>query len=184
MSAYASGWFPMAVEGGEIRWFSPDPRGIIPLDTFHDLAPAGSHLALGPLRDRHRPRLRGGDDGLRRDRARPRRSRHLDHRGDRRQLRRAPSPGPARIRSRPGGTGSWSAASTASRSAGRSSASRCSTARPTPRRSRWSRWSSDCARVASRCSTRSGSTAAPRAVRRDRDPAPRDTCAGWSGRCG
>jgi len=34
VSAYASGWFPMAVEGGEIRWFSPDPRGIIPLDTF------------------------------------------------------------------------------------------------------------------------------------------------------
>jgi leucyl/phenylalanyl-tRNA--protein transferase len=25
----------MAVDGGEIRWFSPDPRGIIPLDTFH-----------------------------------------------------------------------------------------------------------------------------------------------------
>ena len=24
----------MAVEGGEIRWFSPDPRGIIPLDSF------------------------------------------------------------------------------------------------------------------------------------------------------
>jgi leucyl/phenylalanyl-tRNA---protein transferase len=35
VSAYASGWFPMAVEGGDIRWFSPDPRGIIPLDTFH-----------------------------------------------------------------------------------------------------------------------------------------------------
>lgn len=35
ISAYASGWFPMAVEGGEIRWFSPDPRGIIPLDAFH-----------------------------------------------------------------------------------------------------------------------------------------------------
>ena len=35
LSAYASGWFPMAVEGGEIRWFSPDPRGIIPLDAFH-----------------------------------------------------------------------------------------------------------------------------------------------------
>jgi len=34
VSAYANGWFPMAVEGGEIRWFSPDPRGIIPLDTF------------------------------------------------------------------------------------------------------------------------------------------------------
>lgn len=35
ISAYASGWFPMAVDGGEIRWFSPDPRGIIPLDGFH-----------------------------------------------------------------------------------------------------------------------------------------------------
>ena len=34
VSAYASGWFPMAVEHGEIRWFSPDPRGIIPLETF------------------------------------------------------------------------------------------------------------------------------------------------------
>ena len=35
VSAYASGWFPMAVGPGDIRWFSPDPRGIIPLETFH-----------------------------------------------------------------------------------------------------------------------------------------------------
>lgn len=35
LSAYANGWFPMAMEAGEIRWFSPDPRGIVPLDTFH-----------------------------------------------------------------------------------------------------------------------------------------------------
>jgi leucyl/phenylalanyl-tRNA--protein transferase len=35
VSAYSSGWFPMAVAPGEIRWYSPDPRGIIPLDTFH-----------------------------------------------------------------------------------------------------------------------------------------------------
>jgi leucyl/phenylalanyl-tRNA--protein transferase len=35
VSAYASGWFPMAVEPGDIQWFSPDPRGIIPLDAFH-----------------------------------------------------------------------------------------------------------------------------------------------------
>ena len=35
LSAYTSGWFPMAVEPGEIRWYSPDPRGIIPLDAFH-----------------------------------------------------------------------------------------------------------------------------------------------------
>jgi leucyl/phenylalanyl-tRNA---protein transferase len=35
VSAYASGWFPMAVDVGDIRWYSPDPRGIIPLDRFH-----------------------------------------------------------------------------------------------------------------------------------------------------
>ena len=35
VSAYASGWFPMAVDEGDIRWYSPDPRGVIPLDTFH-----------------------------------------------------------------------------------------------------------------------------------------------------
>jgi leucyl/phenylalanyl-tRNA---protein transferase len=35
LSGYANGWFPMAVEGGDIRWFSPDPRGVIPLDQFH-----------------------------------------------------------------------------------------------------------------------------------------------------
>jgi leucyl/phenylalanyl-tRNA--protein transferase len=33
--AYREGLFPMAVEGGRIGWFSPDPRGIIPLDGFH-----------------------------------------------------------------------------------------------------------------------------------------------------
>lgn len=35
LSAYASGWFPMAVAQGDIRWYSPDPRGVIPLETFH-----------------------------------------------------------------------------------------------------------------------------------------------------
>lgn len=35
VSAYASGWFPMAVDEGDIRWYSPDPRGVIPLDRFH-----------------------------------------------------------------------------------------------------------------------------------------------------
>jgi leucyl/phenylalanyl-tRNA---protein transferase len=35
VSAYSSGWFPMAVDHGEIRWYSPDPRGVIPLDRFH-----------------------------------------------------------------------------------------------------------------------------------------------------
>lgn len=33
--AYREGVFPMAVERGEIAWFSPDPRGVIPLEAFH-----------------------------------------------------------------------------------------------------------------------------------------------------
>jgi leucyl/phenylalanyl-tRNA--protein transferase len=33
--AYRQGLFPMAMEDGSIGWFSPDPRGIIPLDAFH-----------------------------------------------------------------------------------------------------------------------------------------------------
>ena len=35
LQAYRMGIFPMAMEQGEIGWFSPDPRGVIPLDTFH-----------------------------------------------------------------------------------------------------------------------------------------------------
>ncbi|MBV8814077.1 MAG: leucyl/phenylalanyl-tRNA--protein transferase [Verrucomicrobia bacterium] len=35
LEAYRSGIFPMALENAEIAWFSPDPRGIIPLDAFH-----------------------------------------------------------------------------------------------------------------------------------------------------
>jgi leucyl/phenylalanyl-tRNA--protein transferase len=33
--AYRQGIFPMADEGGRIRWYSPDPRTIIDLDRFH-----------------------------------------------------------------------------------------------------------------------------------------------------
>ncbi len=33
--AYREGIFPMALEDGQIGWFSPDPRGVLPLDTFH-----------------------------------------------------------------------------------------------------------------------------------------------------
>ena len=35
LAAYASGWFPMADEEGVISWYSPDPRGIMPIDAFH-----------------------------------------------------------------------------------------------------------------------------------------------------
>lgn len=35
LHAYRNAVFPMAMEGGEIAWFSPDPRAILPLDAFH-----------------------------------------------------------------------------------------------------------------------------------------------------
>jgi leucyl/phenylalanyl-tRNA--protein transferase len=36
IEGYLHGVFPMGMEDGEIGWFSPDPRAIIPLDdTFH-----------------------------------------------------------------------------------------------------------------------------------------------------
>lgn len=35
LNAYAQGVFPMAEPGGEIYWYAPDPRAIIPLDNFH-----------------------------------------------------------------------------------------------------------------------------------------------------
>jgi leucyl/phenylalanyl-tRNA--protein transferase len=46
--AYREGLFPMAIEGGEIGWFSPERRGILPLDDFH--VPARLARTL-----RHRP---------------------------------------------------------------------------------------------------------------------------------
>ena len=35
LQAYSQGMFPMAMESGELGWFSPDPRGIIPIEEFH-----------------------------------------------------------------------------------------------------------------------------------------------------
>ena len=35
LNAYCNGQFPMAMEEGEIGWFSPNPRTILPLDQFH-----------------------------------------------------------------------------------------------------------------------------------------------------
>jgi leucyl/phenylalanyl-tRNA--protein transferase len=35
LSAYCRGVFPMTDRDGEIRWYTADPRGIIPLETFH-----------------------------------------------------------------------------------------------------------------------------------------------------
>ncbi|MGH8093149.1 MAG: leucyl/phenylalanyl-tRNA--protein transferase [Chthoniobacterales bacterium] len=35
LQAYRLAVFPMALDDGEIRWFSPDPRTILPLEAFH-----------------------------------------------------------------------------------------------------------------------------------------------------
>ena len=35
LQGYRLGVFPMAMDDGSIEWFSPDPRGILPLDLFH-----------------------------------------------------------------------------------------------------------------------------------------------------
>jgi leucyl/phenylalanyl-tRNA--protein transferase len=35
LAAYRQGIFPMAEPSGEIAWFSPDPRGVLPLGEFH-----------------------------------------------------------------------------------------------------------------------------------------------------
>ena len=47
VSAYTSGWFPMAVDDGEIRWYSPDPRGIIPLERFRVPSRLGRVIRAG-----------------------------------------------------------------------------------------------------------------------------------------
>jgi leucyl/phenylalanyl-tRNA--protein transferase len=49
MQAYRMGIFPMAMDDGEIGWFSPDPRGIIPLDTFHIPKNLGRLLKKNPF---------------------------------------------------------------------------------------------------------------------------------------
>lgn len=35
ISAYCNGIFPMGMENGRLSWFSPDPRGIIPVQDCH-----------------------------------------------------------------------------------------------------------------------------------------------------
>ena len=35
VAAYEAGYFPMAQDSGQIQWYSPDPRGLLPLDAYH-----------------------------------------------------------------------------------------------------------------------------------------------------
>ena len=49
LAAYEQGLFPMAI-GGRIGWFSPDRRGILPLDRFHVSRRLGRVLRHGTFR--------------------------------------------------------------------------------------------------------------------------------------
>lgn len=44
LAAYREGVFPMAEPSGDLLWFSPDPRGVLPLENFH--VPHGLRRAL------------------------------------------------------------------------------------------------------------------------------------------
>ena len=47
-AAYVDGWFPMGEQGTRlIEWFSPDPRGVLPLTSFHVPARLGRTLRAG-----------------------------------------------------------------------------------------------------------------------------------------
>ena len=35
ISAYTQGYFPMGMDDGDIRWFLPESRGILPMEGFH-----------------------------------------------------------------------------------------------------------------------------------------------------
>jgi leucyl/phenylalanyl-tRNA---protein transferase len=50
LAAYASAWFPMADDRGQLSWYSPDPRGIIPLESFHPPARLARVVRQGRFR--------------------------------------------------------------------------------------------------------------------------------------
>jgi leucyl/phenylalanyl-tRNA--protein transferase len=49
LAAYRQAIFPMALDEGEIGWFSPDPRGILPLESFHVPARLARSLRREPF---------------------------------------------------------------------------------------------------------------------------------------
>ena len=67
LEGYRRGLFPMALEDGEIGWFSPDPRGIIPLepDQFHVPHGLRRRLKHNPFKVQFERRFRGRDPRLR-----------------------------------------------------------------------------------------------------------------------
>ena len=48
LSAYTQGSFPMTDRDGRTRWYTADPRGVIPLDEFHVPHTLGQLLRKNP----------------------------------------------------------------------------------------------------------------------------------------
>jgi leucyl/phenylalanyl-tRNA--protein transferase len=48
LAAYGQGLFPMADGHGDVRWYTADPRGIIPLEPFHIPRTLGTLLRKSP----------------------------------------------------------------------------------------------------------------------------------------
>ena len=179
----AAAGFRWPSRSGDIRWYSPDPRGIIPLDTStcpRRLARAVRQQRFEIAIDTELPRR---DARVRGSRPRRRTAGPGSTRRSSRATARCTSAA-SRTRSRPGRTACWSAGSTAWRCGGAffgesmfHRVDRCVEGRA----GRAGRAAAR--RAASCCSTRSGSTDAPGAVRRDRDPAAGATCERLDERC-
>ena len=48
LNAYSQGLFPMANRAGRIQWYTAEPRGIIPLETFHVPQTLGALVRKSP----------------------------------------------------------------------------------------------------------------------------------------
>jgi len=60
LDAYSQGFFPMGMDDGEIGWFSPDPRAVLPLDAVH----VSARLARVIRARRFEVRLDGDFEGV------------------------------------------------------------------------------------------------------------------------
>ena len=167
LAAYRSGLFPMPVGRRDIGWWSPDPRGVLPLDGLHVSRSLRQSCRAYDVRVEHA--LHRRDGRLRR----PARGRtagstatFVDAYGApaRPRLGAQRRDVPTAASSSAGCTGSASAVSSPARA--------CSTARPTRRRSRSSR-SSTPARRGRDAARRAVDHAPPALARRRRHPARR-----------
>ena len=113
LAAYRTGLFPMRLGlDGPVAWWSPDPRGVIPLD--------GLYVSRSLRRSQRRFELRINTafEAVMRGVRRPGAAARLDRRVVRRRVRASCTGSGGRTASRRGTTTSSSAVSTASRSAG------------------------------------------------------------------